>query len=254
MSEENQTEENQTIVKIETNMATLRKIIDEIGAVNDEAKFRFMRTGIGVNVVDPAHVLMLEMAIPNTTLDKYWTDMNAERIHEIGLDIDKLKALYEGLPKSKWAATPVSIELTERRITTEVAGAIRESDTVDTANMPDPKIPTLNLSHAAEVSADEVLDAIKSCKKISQHLGIDIEPEGVTVHTFGKDSSKFRKTLESKHRKGEGTAKSLYSIDYLENIFRTLAGEEVVIQLSSDYPIVISHDHGRFLMAPRLEA
>jgi hypothetical protein len=53
-------------------------------------------------------------------------------------------------------------------------------------------------------------------------------------------------------------AQSLYSIDYLKDIAKTLAGSSITVQFDTDFPISLSAGpvpglSVRYLLAPRLE-
>ncbi|MGA9086533.1 MAG: hypothetical protein WB284_07470, partial [Methanoregula sp.] len=78
-----------------------------------------------------------------------------------------------------------------------------------------------------------------------------------TVYLSGKEE-----TRQNRIELSSGAAvpaQALYSIDYLKDIAKALAGASVTVQFDTDFPITLSAElaHGlsvKYLLAPRIEA
>ena len=148
------------------------------------------------------------------------------------------------------------------RITVEVGRLTRTMPALDTHDLADPKVPVLNLPAKLTVSADDILDALKACEAVSDHVRLTATRDGLRVLAEGDTdhvSMEFRhgERCDVEYIRGdEGQATSLFPLDYLASFLKSVKTGPLVVQLGTDYPIRVDWDgatKGTYLCAPRIE-
>lgn len=234
----------------------IKHINEATSTLVDEAKIHITKEGISLRAVDPAHVAMVDISIGAKAFESY----EAEDL-EIGLDLDKLKDIM----KLAGSADLVKIEYKKdsHRLVFTIGNLVRRMSLVDTAGMPDPKVPNLNLPNKVTVVVDELARAIKGSETVSDHIAIVVDPEYFQVLAEGDADSldlKLAKedlvSLESAEK-----TKSMFSLDYFSNMIKAVkSGGSVTLNLGSDYPVKMEFDmadgngHCVYLLAPRIES
>ncbi len=234
----------------------IKHIIDATSTLVDEAKIQISKDGLSLRAVDPAHVAMVDISIGAKAFESFeGGDL------ELGLDLDKLKDIM----KLAGANDLVKIQYNKdsHRLVFTIGNLVRRMSLVDTAGMPDPKVPNLNLPNEVSLVVDELSRAIKGSETVSDHIAIVVDPEYFELVAEGDaDSLNLRlgkedlQTLEA----GERT-KSMYSLDYFSNMVKAVKpGDVVTLHLGSDYPVKMEfqmaegNGHCVYLLAPRIES
>lgn len=149
------------------------------------------------------------------------------------------------------------------RITVEIGRTTRTMAAIDTSGMSDPKVPVLNLPAKLTVRAEDLLEAVKACESISDHVRLTATRDGLNVFAEGdtdRVSMDFRhgEHAEVEYIQGEeGKATSLFPLDYFSAFVKAAKAGPLVVQLGTDYPIRVDWDgktKGTWLLAPRIEA
>ncbi|MBU0496721.1 MAG: proliferating cell nuclear antigen (pcna) [Candidatus Thermoplasmatota archaeon] len=234
----------------------IKAIIDVTSPLVNEAKFNISKEGISIRAVDPAHVAMVDLELNKSAFDEY----TAEPM-ELGIDLDKLS----GIMRLALAGDIVSLEYDEKsnRLIVKIGNLVRRMGLIDTAGMPDSKVPNLNLPAKAVVKADELSRGVRASEAVSDHLALSMDKEAFELFAEGDTDTvnlKLPKDLLIE-LDAPGKFKSMFSIDYFSNMIKPVKNENpVTIHLGTDNPIRVDFDiaenngHVTYLLAPRIES
>ena len=242
--------------KAKVKSEVLKGIIDVTSPLVNEVKFNINSKGISLRAVDPAHVAMIDLNINNKAFEEY----KADDI-ELGIDMDKLS----GIMRLSTAGDVISLDYDEaaNRLIVTIGNLVRKMSLIDTAGMPDPKMPNLNLPAKAIIKASEINRGVKASEAVSDHLAIKVNKDNFELFAEGDTDTvnlKLPKDLLVE-LKSDNNYKSLFSIDYFSNMIKPVKGEDnVTIHLGNDNPIKLEFDiadkkgHVKYLLAPRIES
>jgi proliferating cell nuclear antigen len=134
---------------------------------------------------------------------------------------------------------------------------------IDTAGMPDPKMPNLNLPGKVVIKASELTQGVRASEAVSDHLALTVNKDNFELFAEG-DTDTVNLKLPKDLLVGltaPNKCRSLFSIDYFSNMIKPVKGEDpVMIQLGNDNPIKVEFDiadnkgHVTYLLAPRIES
>ena len=241
----------------------LRTFLEQVEAVTDEAKVRLEPDGIHVTAVDPAHVQLVEITLPLDSLEQYRVFEDGRRAVspcDLGLDVEKLLGVLRKL-KGKVSLAFRFGGVPNERLEVTQGGSSREMGLVDTAGMTDPRVPDLNFPAKVALDGKSFLDVLKDAGEVSDHLAVTVTPTALRFeaegdvdryrHEFpaGTDAVEYVTTVTEDYR-------SLFPLDYLVNIAKTVRQSRLVLWLGTDFPLRIDWDgetRGTFLTAPRIE-
>jgi proliferating cell nuclear antigen len=234
----------------------IKGIIDVTSPLVNEAKFNINSKGISLKAVDPAHVAMVELTIQKNAFEEYnSTDM------ELGIDLDKLS----GIMRLARSEDIVSFEYDEKsnRLIVKIGNLVRRMGLIDTAGMPDSKVPNLELPAKAVITSAELSKGVRASEAVSDHLSLSVDKENFELFAEG-DTDTVHLKLPKELLIGlnaSGKFKSMFSIDYFSNMIKPVKAEEPIsISLGNDNPIRVDFDfadkkgHVTYLLAPRIES
>jgi len=234
----------------------LKGIIDVTSPLVNEVKLNITDKGISLRAVDPAHVAMVELEIKNKAFEKY----KASEM-ELGIDMDKLGAIM----RLASAGDMVSLEYDEdsNRLVVRIGNLVRRMGLIDTAGMPDPKMPNLNLPAKVVIKASELTQGVRASETVSDHLVLTVNKDNFELFAEGDTDTvnlKLPKDL-LEELVVTGKCKSLFSIDYFSNMIKPVRGADpITIMIGNDNPIKVEFDiadksgHVTYLLAPRIES
>lgn len=234
----------------------LKEIIDVTSPLVNEAKFNITSKGISLRAVDPAHVAMVDLEIKSTAFEEYKSNEM-----ELGIDLDKLS----GIMRLASSGDIVSLEYDEKsnRLVVKIGNLVRRMGLIDTAGMPDSKVPNLDLPAMAVVKASELSKGVRASEAVSDHLALSVDKDSFELFAEGDTDTvnlKLPKDLLVKLN-SPGKFKSLFSIDYFSNMIKPVRGEDsITISMGNDNPIRVDFDiaekkgHVTYLLAPRIES
>jgi proliferating cell nuclear antigen len=180
---------------------------------------------------------------------------------ELGIDLDKLS----GIMRLANAGDMVSLEYDEKsnRLIVKIGNLVRRMGLIDTAGMPDSKVPQLELPAKAVVKADELSRGVRASEAVSDHLALSVDKDAFELFAEGDTDTvnlKLPKDLLVE-LEAPGKFKSLFSIDYFSNMIKPVrSGDPVTIHIGTDNPIRVDFDiaenngHVTYLLAPRIES
>ena len=234
----------------------IKGVIDVTSPLVNEAKFNISSKSITIRAVDPAHVAMVDLELKNSAFEEYKAnDM------ELGIDLDKLS----GIMKLATAGDIVSFEHDEdaNRLIVKIGNLVRKMGLIDTAGMPDSKVPNLDLPAKAIIKASELNQGVRASEAVSDHLALSIDKDTFELFAEGDTDTvnlKLPKDLLVE-LSSTGKFRSLFSIDYFSNMIKPVKGDDpITIYLGNDNPIKVDFDiannngHVTYLLAPRIES
>jgi proliferating cell nuclear antigen len=234
----------------------LKGIIDVTSPLVNEVKFNITQKGISLRAVDPAHVAMVDLQINDKAFEEYKAnDM------ELGIDMDKLGSIM----RLASSGDTVTLEYDEEsnKLIVKIGNLIRKMGLIDTAGMPDPKMPSLNLPAKVVLKASELTQGVRASEAVSDHLSLTVNKENFELFAEGDTDTvnlKLPKDLLIELNTNS-KCKSLFSIDYFSNMIKPVRGEDpITIMIGNDNPIKVEFDiaenkgHVTYLLAPRIES
>jgi proliferating cell nuclear antigen len=234
----------------------LKGIIDVTSPLVNEVKFNINSKGIFLRAVDPAHVAMIDLNIDKKAFEEYKADDM-----ELGVDMDKLASIM----RLSTSGDLVSLDYDEtaNRLIIKIGNLVRKMSLIDTAGMPDPKMPNLNLPAKAILKASEINRGVKASEAVSDHLAVIVNKDNFEMFAEGDTDTvnlKLPKDLLVELT-SDNNYKSLFSIDYFSNMIKPVKGDDdVTIRLGNDNPIKLEFNiannkgHVKYLLAPRIES
>jgi proliferating cell nuclear antigen len=234
----------------------LKGIIDVTSPLVNEVKFNITAKGISLRAVDPAHVAMVDLKVNSNAFEEF----KATEL-ELGIDMDKLGSIM----RLSSSGDTVSLEYDEEsnRLIVKIGNLIRRMGLIDTAGMPDPKMPNLELPAKVIIKSSELNQGVRASEAVSDHLAVTVNKENFELFAEGDTDTvnlKLPKDLLIELN-SSGKYKSLFSIDYFSNMIKSVRSEDAItIQLGNDNPVRVEFDianskgHVTYLLAPRIES
>jgi len=235
----------------------MKTIVDATAILVDEAKFKFDSDGMYGRMVDPAHVGMIDFKMKKEAFDEYECKEEAE----IGVDLEKLKSIL------RIAASEDIVDLVyekdEGRLKVRIGNLTRKIGLLDTSEMPDTKIPSLELPAEIVISTGELYKAIRAAEAVADHVVLMADNESFQIVAQG-DTDSVEMKLEKEQLyslKCNEQVKSMFPLDYLSDMVKVAKGksEEVTINLGTNYPVKLTFEVAggyikiMYLLAPRIE-
>ena len=239
----------------------LKEFIGTVGSLVDEAKLIVNEDGIQIKAVDPSHVAMIEANLIKSAFDSY-----EAATAEMGIDIDKFKTVLAVAGKEDM----VDLEKDDKlnRLVISIGNLTRAMPLLDTAGMPDPKVPSLDLPASVSVSVDEISQGLKASKSVSDHIALSTSKNSFRLVCEGDNQNRVDLSLSKKQLEKldspEDTT-SLFSLEYFALMVNSLPSDRILhINLGSDLPVKIDADlavddmtgaqgNVKFLLAPRID-
>jgi proliferating cell nuclear antigen len=234
----------------------LKGIIDVTSPLVNEVKFNVTKDGISLRAVDPAHVAMVDLSVGKDAFDQF----KAEDA-ELGVDMDK----FSGIMRLSGSGDIITLTHDEKdnKLVVTIGNLVRKMALIDTAGMPDPKMPNLDLPGKVVVKASELTQGVRASESVSDHLALTMNKQSFELFAEG-DTDTVNLTLSKdlvEELTANGTYKSLFSIDYFSNMIKPVkANDNLTIFLGNDNPTRVEFDiadskgHVTYLLAPRIES
>jgi proliferating cell nuclear antigen len=234
----------------------LKGIIDVTSPLVNEVKLNIKSDGVSLRAVDPAHVAMIDLSLSNEAFEEY----NASDM-EMGIDMDK----FSSIMRLATSGSTVSLEFDEKanRLIITIGNLVRKMALIDTAGMPDPKMPSLDLPGKVVLKSSEILQGVRASEAVSDHLSLMMNKDTFELFAEG-DTDTVNLTLPKDilvDLSANGKYKSLFSIDYFSNMIKPVKGDDpITIYLGNDNPTRVEFDiadakgHVTYLLAPRIES
>ncbi len=240
--------------KASINAENLRDAIESVSSLVDEVKFSISEKGLELKAVDPANVAMVSLRVRAEAFDFFKADQG-----EIGVDLVRLSDVLSMADKGE----NVGLELDEEnhKLKIGVGSLSYTLSLIDpTAIRKEPRIPELDLPAHVTLPGVELRRAVKAAEKVSDHVVLGVSDEGFYMEAKGDiDSLKLKIPSTELLGMKPGEARSLFSLDYLEDMSKSISkAPEVTLEMGIDYPLRVNFKLGQFveisyLLAPRIE-
>jgi proliferating cell nuclear antigen len=246
---------------------TWNQVIKMLSTLVEEAKFMWKRDGLKVVVVDPAHVAMYEILIPNEAM----SERVAEEGTEFALDL-------KTFPKLKNGGELYMSRVSKDKVKISNDGVVQTISEADSAYITIPKIPEIKSTCRATVRTESLRKFFEVAENISDAMKMTMHAEGRLVLLAHSDSNKAEMVLDREsgnlldiNMPGERTVSSNYPLEYL---IKTVKAATTVTEMDASYrndyplemsfklPVTTKKNKGRyfpgmipvrFLLAPRME-
>ena len=244
----------------------LTKFVALLCVLVDEVKLSLAKDGISGTAVDAAHVAMVSAELKRSAFEDY-KPPKGKTAKDIAFDLKKLKGVLKlGKPDE---ICELSVDDDKNKLVVKIGNITRRIGLIDVASLPDPKIPSLNLSASGSLTKTSFLKALKASEAVSDHIAIKAKkgkPSTLSfsaagdsddvdiVHTANEDGD--LKAL--KITGDEKTHRSLFSMDYLKSAASVIPSGSIEFRMGNDFPIMLGHDSDglscSILIAPRIES
>jgi len=254
----NEEKEKPKVFKVTAKSDVFKAFNDVISAVVGDAKFNITPKCISVTVADVAHVGMVHVYINNTAFGEYKADDM-----ELGVDVSKLS----GILKLAGPDDRVSLEYDEEsnRLIVRIGSLVRKMGVLDTKDMHDVKMPALDLPSKVVMLSGDFSKGIRASEMISDHLALSVNKDNFEISADSDSSSDtvYIKLPKSKliELNTDDKHRSMFAIDYLNNIMKLVKSDESLILLIGDnmpikieFSIADKKGHVAYMVAPRIEA
>lgn len=239
-------------VRFKIPLATLKDLIEVCTCLVDAAKITFAKDGAKLQFVDPAHVAMITADLPRTAFTEY----NTHNTGEIALDIDSLKdwvKLLKDDPSFHYDAD-------SNRIIATAGKTTRRISLQDPTGFHEPHFPKLELPSRVQAKATDIVDACKHAALLTDHVTLSAHEDRFVIQAQG-DTDTTTTTIDDEGTIDQHTGpptKSLFSIDYLQNMMKSAKTSVVTLRLGTDYPVDFRWQHQgihyKAVLAPRIES
>jgi proliferating cell nuclear antigen len=236
------------------NAEALRDAIEAVSSLVDEVKFSLSEKGLELKAVDPANVAMVSLIVRAEAFDYFKVTPG-----EIGIDLVRLSDVLSMADKGE----NVQLELDEENHKLKIGvGSLSYTLSLldPTAIKKEPRIPELDLPAHVTLPGGELRRAVKAAEKVSDHVILGVSDEGFYMEAKGDiDSLKLKIPSTELLGMKPGEARSLFSLDYLEDMSKAIGkATEVTLEMGIDYPLRVNFKLRQsidisYLLAPRIE-
>ena len=244
-------------VSFKTEKAALLQIAKSAECMYDEATFVIDEEGLSYRMMDPSHVSLVDIGIPNSCFET-WSCIERQ---VFALNIEEFRRLVNSLD----AKGSIKVEIQTEKIIVSQNGfeAIVKTIEPRTEDVPLPRIPydsTLVFSQEQEITAREFGKTIRKIATVSDYVTMDCNDYQIVLSGKG-DNGQSQKTFtkEQFELQNRHDSETTYSLQYLLPILRTLSKDsQIELGFSSAKPLRIQtriNNLGRidFYLAPRVE-
>ena len=235
----------------------LKNILRALRATVDEARVKIDESGIRVRAVDPANVAMDDLDLSASAFESYEATPGV-----MGVDLDRL---WDAVSlANKGDLVQLHLDTESRKLVVAVTGLEFQMACLDPATIrSEPTLPELELPASVTVERDTLRQGVKAADLVADHVGfrMDSNEEVFRIDAEGDtDSVDFRIDADDWEAVTLADASSLFSLDYMKRIVRTIpAGTAVTIDFGTEFPTMLSYDLGdgdgsmTRMLAPRIE-
>lgn len=266
------------IAKILMDGTVFKEVFGSIAALTPECKLNISQSGITARCVDVANVAMIDLEYKKEMFELF--KVTAEPV-KIGIDISHIYGLRTMIKKGSL----VLMEFTKKTVPeyktkhnngdivtikeqssyyydTCIEGTETKDKALDINTIRrEPNLPTIELSTTLDISADHFIQGIKDGSKVSDKVAL-IYDKGIFSMVFEGDTRTMNKivpTLSSTTKDPAVKVRSLFSIDYLKDMVKTLNKKEIItLKIGKDHPMSLTRQNEVrtiiFMLAPRIEA
>ena len=244
-------------VSLTTDKNTLLQIVKSAACMRDEVSFTINEEGLAFREMDPSHVSLVDISIPNSCFET-WSCIEEKKF---GLNLDEFKKLVNSLDTKG----SVKIIIENEKILVSQNGFTANIKTIETTvnDVPLPHIPynsTLIINEENGINALEFKKTLIKIATVSDYVTINCNDDKVILSGKG-DNGQSEKTFTKDDFEiiNREDSETTYSLEYLMPFMRTLNKDsKIELGFSQTKPLRIQtrvNNLGRIDMylAPRVE-
>lgn len=237
----------------------MKKSIDAISALIDEAEFKVSPENITLKATDPSQISMVDFELKKDVFKEY----NVDKETAIGIDLES----FSNILKRAQSGEELTLELDEKntRLKIVLKGYSVKSffiPLIDINTMPIPS-PKIEFDSNIKLKAEVLHDALKNAALLSSHIIFGTDQSNFYAYA---NSSKGELKIETEKDSDKivdfnvsADSRAMFPLDYLADMLKTASSDTVVeVKLKNDAPIMLKYDiHGasiEYFLAPRIES
>ncbi len=239
---------------------TWKQIVDSLATLLTEVHFVISETGVTLRQLDSSKAAMVDLTLPSGVFQEY----ACKGEHDVCLGMDELAKVSKRMAGDD--VLDFSLDEKEKRFEIRMTGQAERRFSLQLLTPPEDrsKKPNLSFEVKAELDANSFKQAVKDIGVISNH--IKIVADGDTLRFLGEgDTGEAEVSLKKGDDdsllidlKVDKKATAMYALSYLSEIAKAMASNNLMLQFSSDKPILLDFavaEGGRisFILAPRVE-
>ncbi len=236
----------------------LKRSIDAIAVLIDEAEFEVSEKGLTLKATDPSQISMVDFEFEKKAFKKF----NVDGTVKLGLDLDYLNQIMSRAKPNDEVKLKLDDDST--KLSVSFHGASTRTFSVplidiSSGELPNPKI---DFDATVKLKANVLQDALKDASLLSTHLMLGAKADlfyvkatsskGELVNETKKDGA----SLIDVHVKKD--CKSMFPLDYLSDMLKAAQSDtELILKLKENAPVELNYKIGdatlRYFLAPRIE-
>ncbi len=237
--------------------AHLKTVLSSLRALVDEARIRVTEDGLTVRAVDSANVAMDDLELEVAAFESFEASPGT-----LGLNLDRLADPVR--LASKDDLVQLFLDPESGKLIVVVDGLRYSMACLDSRTLQaEPTLPEFDLPATVTVDRDALQRGVKAADLVADHVRLRMEA-GVDTLIIEAEGDIDAVTLELDGENIEvlaaGDASTLFSLDYLKKLVRTIpAGTPITLDLGEDFPLILSYEladgDGAItrMLAPRIE-
>lgn len=242
------------VSKMKIDQQMFSQVVKSIGTLVEEATINVNVEGLTFRGMDPSHVAMLDIAIPNSAFEKY----NVQDESKFAFRVDEFVKIIQSLNK-----TQIEIEITEdNNMIISQKGSRTKLKLIDTSATDTP-LPRIPYDARIGIHVQDFKQALKQISVVSDYLTIDASESFVEFSGKGDNGESCKQYEKGCEEITDLDVKehsvSTYSLEYLNPIVKTITKDSALsIDYSSVKPLRLSIRPDNvsridFYLAPRVE-
>jgi len=246
----------------------LTDAVERLQTIVNESRIRFDDTGLTSRAVGPANVAMVDISVPADCFDRLQADdaqlgVNLDTLADV---LDMARADDDVIAEVNQDTRMLDIEFPKTGI--EYTKALIDPDSL----RQEPDIPELDLDASYTVPGRSFDRGIEAAALVSDHIlirGVDSETmlfradgdvDDVSFRLSADDDSASTEQLVDGSMSGDGSVESMFSLEYLDDIFSPVDSDTpVTMDIGSEFPVIFNYQTEsdiavKNLVAPRIQS
>ena len=245
----------QKTINLKIQKEDLEQILKLTSTLTDEVTICLDREGLTIRTMDPSHVALIDIAMPENMFEKYEVNQDSK----IGLRIDEVLKLVKEFDKNSWLEFQVKDDnLIISHDALSYTIKLIESYANDT---PLPKIP---YDSFISLKGNDVKKHLSKLNVVSDYIKISIAGQICTLNGKGDNGEcniKLEKGMEQViDIQTNDFSEGSYSIEYLSPYFKAMLSNYThQLEFSSNKPLrivskILNTGTINFYLAPKIES
>ncbi|MCK5151398.1 MAG: proliferating cell nuclear antigen (pcna) [Candidatus Thorarchaeota archaeon] len=239
---------------------TWKQIVDALATLLTDAHLVVSESGIALHQLDSSKAAMVNLNLPAGVFQEYV----CKGEHDVCLGIDELVKVSKRMAGDD--RLEFDLNTNEQRFEIKMLGQAERKFSLQLLTPPEARSKSPSLKHdtKAEMFADSFKQAVKDIGVVSNHIKITANSDTIVFRGEG-DTGEAEVSLKKGDDesalfdlKVDGDSHARYSLSYLAEIAKAMAGDSVILNFSTNKPIVVEFgiaESGRisFVLAPIVE-